>query len=178
MLKQLKVLPPLLLSICVSLFSQTNKPDQRGFIVQIGDLAPDFEMTVIDGKTYKLSDFLGKPVMLQFTASWCSVCRKEMPFIESEIWEPYQKNGLVLFGIDRDEPLKTVVQFAKDMNISYPLALDPDADIFGLFADKKSGVTRNVIIDREGKIVFLTRLFDRDEFNEMVNKIKELISEK
>jgi hypothetical protein len=53
------------------------------------------------------------------------------------------------------------------MKISYPLALDPGADIFALFALKKAGVTRNVIIDRKGKIIFLTRLFEREEFDEM-----------
>jgi hypothetical protein len=53
------------------------------------------------------------------------------------------------------------------MQEGYPLALDPDADIFGLYALKEAGVTRNVIIDRTGKIVFLTRLFDREEFDRM-----------
>jgi hypothetical protein len=53
------------------------------------------------------------------------------------------------------------------MKITYPLALDPGADIFGLFAEKKAGVTRNVIIDRDGRIIFLTRLFERQEFDEM-----------
>ena len=114
-----------------------------------------------------LSDLRGDVVMLQFTASWCGVCRKEMPFIEDEIWLPGKDTGLKLIGIDRDEPLETVRSFKKKMKISYPLALDPGADIFGLFAEKKAGVTRNVIIDREGKIIFLTRLFERQEFNEM-----------
>ena len=61
------------------------------------------------------------------------------------------------------------------MAITYPLALDPGADIFGLFSDKEAGVTRNVIIDRNGKIIFLTRLFDREEFDKMKDVIfKEL----
>jgi peroxiredoxin len=105
--------------------------------------------------------------MLQFTASWCSVCRKEMPFIESEVWKPGIGSGLVVIGIDRDEPLEKVLNFKKDIGVTYPLALDPGADIFGLYALREAGVTRNVIIDRKGKIVFITRLFDREEFNRM-----------
>jgi peroxiredoxin len=105
--------------------------------------------------------------MLQFTASWCSVCRTEMPFIEKEIWQAKKSDGLVVIGIDRDEPLEKVQMFKKDIAISYPLALDPDADIFGLYASKQAGVTRNVIIDRSGKIIFLTRLYDREEFDRM-----------
>jgi len=62
------------------------------------------------------------------------------------------------------------------MKVSYPLALDPGANIFGVFADKKSGVTRNVIIDKKGKIVFLTRLFEPKEFEAMKAKINELLA--
>jgi peroxiredoxin len=90
-----------------------------------------------------------------------------MPFIEEEIWKPGKNQGLIVIGIDRDEPVETVLKFAKDIAVTYPLALDPGADIFGLFAEKKAGVTRNVIIDRTGKIIFLTRLFEREEFDEM-----------
>ena len=77
--------------------------------------------------------------------------------------------------VDRDEPLETVINFQKKIGTTYPLALDPGADIFGLFAVKKSGVTRNVVIDHSGKIVFLTRLFDEQEYKEMIQVIKQLI---
>jgi peroxiredoxin len=105
--------------------------------------------------------------MLQFTASWCSVCRQEMPFIEKEIWKRGMESGLVVIGIDRDEPFDKVLKFKKDIGVTYPLALDPGAEIFGLYALKGAGVTRNIIIDRKGKVIFLTRLFDREEFDRM-----------
>lgn len=148
-------------------YSQDQKVYEQGYMVKIGDTAPDFTIREAGGRTYKLSDLRGKVVMLQFTASWCGVCRKEMPFIEDEIWLPGREKGLVVIGIDRDEPEATVLRFKDDMKITYPLALDPGADIFGLFAQKKAGVTRNVIIDRKGRIIFLTRLFDREEFDKM-----------
>jgi peroxiredoxin len=139
----------------------------NGYLVKTGDMAPDFTVKESDGKTYKLSDLKGKVVMLQFTASWCSVCRTEMPFIENEVWLPKKSEGLVVIGIDRDEPLDKVKRFKKDIAVTYPLALDPGADIFGLYASKDAGVTRNVIIDRKGKIIFLTRLYEREEFDRM-----------
>jgi peroxiredoxin len=138
-----------------------------GYLVKVGDKAPDFTIVEAGGKTYRLSDLKGKVVMLQFTASWCSVCRTEMPFIEKDIWNEKKAAGLVVLGIDRDEPLDKVVKFKKDIKISYPLVLDPGADIFGLFAQKEAGVTRNVIIDRSGKIIFLTRLYRTEEFEQM-----------
>ncbi len=150
--------------------------DDRGYLVKVGDIAPDFTIQSIDGSpSKKLSDFKGKVVMLQFTASWCSVCIKEMPHIESKIWHPLKKKGLNLFGVDRKETKEQVIKFADKMKISYPLIMDEDGKIFELFADKNAGVTRNVIIDKEGKIVFLTRLFDENEFNEMIKKIESLL---
>jgi peroxiredoxin len=155
--------------------SQEKKVYKDDYIVKAGDIAPDFVVIEAGGKSYKLSDLRGKVVMLQFTASWCSVCRKEMPFIEKEIWIPGKVSGLVVIGIDRDEPLEKVLSFKKEIGVSYPLALDPGADIFSLYALKEAGVTRNIIIDRAGKIIFLTRLFDSEEFNNMKKVIfKEL----
>lgn len=149
-----------------------QKVDSTGYIVFDGDSAPDFVTTLTDGKKVRLGDLRGKVVMLQFTASWCGVCRKEMPHIEKEIWARHRSNpDFVLIGIDRDEPLKTVRQFAKATGISYPLGLDPQADIFALYALRESGITRNVLIDREGKIVKRTRLFNTDEFESLVNAI-------
>ncbi len=164
--------------INITLSAQVAKADDRGYIVKTGDMCPDFVVKEAGGRTYKLSELRGKVVMLQFTASWCSVCRTEMPFIEDEIWKPGKAQGLVVIGVDRDEPEDKVLKFKSDMKISYPLALDPGADIFGLFALKEAGVTRNVIVDRSGKIVFLTRLYDREEFDQMKKVIFDLLSRK
>ncbi len=158
----------------LTLLAQTL--DSRGYIVKVGDQVPEFTIKYTDGKILSINDLKGKVVMLQFTASWCGVCRKEMPFIESDIWKVYKDKGLVLIGIDRGEPIEKVKEFAKTMKISYPLALDEDSGIFTKFAEKSAGVTRNIIIDRTGKIVFLTRLYDTVEFEALKKKIGELLS--
>ncbi len=151
-------------------------PEDYEFTVKIGDTIPDFTLTLSNGKKVTSLEWRGKVVMLQFTASWCGVCRKEIPFIQKDIWAKYKHNSdFLLFGIDRDEPVEKVKRYQKEMNISYPLALDQDADVFGLFADKRAGVTRNVVIDRSGKIVFMTRLFKEKEFKEMVKIISLLL---
>lgn len=151
-------------------------PADYGYIVKIGQQVPAFTMQLTDGKVVKMNDLKGKVVMLQFTASWCGVCRKEMPHIEKEIWLRHKDNpNFVLYGIDLDEPLEKVVRFGRDAGITYPLALDPGGSIFFTFAEKGAGVTRNVIIDKTGRIVFLTRLFREDEFREMVQVIDRLL---
>ena len=151
-------------------------PQEYEFTAKIGDKIPDFTMTLSNGKKIFSKDWRGKVVMLQFTASWCGVCRKEIPFIKHDIWVKNKRNSdFLLFGVDRDEPVEKVRQYQKEMNISYPLAVDPNADVFALFADKRAGVTRNVIINREGRIVYMTRLFKDKEFREMVRIIGVLL---
>jgi peroxiredoxin len=164
------------LSFMLTNFNSYGQDDDRGYIVQIGQAAPDFTVTTSDGKKFKLSENRGKIVMIQFTASWCSVCRKEMPHIENEIWMPLKGKDFVLIGLDRDEPVDVVASFAKTMKITYPLAPDPDAGVFSLYANKEAGVTRNVIIDKSGKIVYLTRLYDENEFKAMKDVINKLVT--
>jgi len=151
-------------------------PAEYGYRVNIGEKAPEIDMELADGRKVTSKDLAGKVVMLQFTASWCSVCRKEMPHIEKDIWQRYKENNdFVLIGIDLKEPVEKVKKFAQDMGITYPLALDPEGDIFYSFAQNGAGVTRNVIIDRDGKIVYMTRLFKMEEFNEMTKVIEALL---
>ena len=156
----------------------THEPDSVGYIVRVGDIAPELEMELTDGKKVKLSSLRGKVVMLQFTASWCGVCRKEMPFIEKDIWQKHKENNnFALYGVDRDEPLETVKAFAEKIGVTYPLALDPGADHFAKYADRKAGITRNVLIDKSGKIVMLTRLYNEEEFASLCKKIDELLAQ-
>lgn len=151
-------------------------PADYGYIVKIGQQVPDFALKTTDGKSIPVSSLKGKIVMLQFTASWCSVCRKEMPHIEADIWKKYRNNpNFALYGVDLDEPKETVEKFAKDVPVTYPLTLDPKGGIFYRFAAKDAGVTRNVILDKTGKIVYMTRLYKEEEFNEMKKVIAELL---
>ncbi len=154
-----------------------NKPGvyNRDYLVKVGQSAPEISLDLISGKKINLSDLRGNVVVLQFTASWCSVCRKEMPHLEKDVWQRFKDKNLMLIGIDRDEPIEIVKKFKKEMGVTYPMALDPGAEHFSKFAPKEAGVTRNIVIDKTGKIVFLTRLFDKDEYDQMIKVIEELL---
>lgn len=163
-------------TVKVATEAMSAQADSTGYIVRIGEMAPDFTITLTDGKQVTLSSLRGKVVMLQFTASWCGVCRKEMPFIEKDIWLKHKDNAdFALIGIDRDEPLEKVLAFAKSTGVTYPLGLDPGADILAKYALRDAGITRNVLIDREGKIVKLTRLYNEEEFASLVQQINEML---
>ena len=170
------VLCSAMLASCSSSTKESTAETDDGFIVKVGDEAPDFTVTTIDGEKYKLSEFRGKVVMLQFTASWCRVCREEMPFIESDIWQRHkQDENFVLLAIDRDEPAERVVQFVENIGITYPIAPDPESKVFTKYASAEAGVTRNVLIGRDGKIIYLTRLYEEPKFKKFVAYIDSVL---
>ena len=174
-----------LLAILTSTFLVTASPvisdaqtEDRGFIVNVGDVMPDFELADLNGQLHTNESLLGKVYVLQFTASWCSVCRAEMPHLESEVWQEFQDRDFMLLGVDLDEPRDKVERFTQQMGVTYPMCPDPKGTVFYSIAAPKSGVTRNVVVDREGRIAMLTRLFDEDEFARMVETIDALTSSK
>ena len=151
---------------------------EHDYLVKVGDLAPDFSLPMTDGTTFMLSEQRGKVVMLQFTASWCGVCRREMPHIESEIWQRHKDNKeFVLVGVDREETKEVVDAYTQKVGTTYPMALDTAANAFASYALRQSGITRNVLIDRDGKIVKLTRLYNEEEFSGLVKAIDSLLVE-
>lgn len=161
--------------LLISIVSKAQD-DDRGYIVKTGDKAPDIEIEYVDGTKKHLSDFRGKIIMLQFTASWCRVCREEMPFIEKDIWLKHKNNpDFVLLGIDLKESREKTIRFARELKITYPLTLDPLGKAFYSYAADGAGITRNVIIDKKGKIVYLTRLYNPEEFQGMCKVIDKLL---
>ncbi len=92
-----------------------------------GDVAPDFQFTLPDGTTTKLSDLHGKKVLLNFWATWCGPCQAEMPALE----RAHQQHGsdVTIIGVNKDEDVDTIRTFIKDVPVSFPLVLDPDSVI-------------------------------------------------
>lgn len=170
----------LIITVSLGLVScnQKNKePSDRGYHAKIGDNVENILFNLTDGNSVTLDELRGKVVVLQFTASWCSVCRKEMPHLEKEVWQRFKNDDFILIGVDYDESLEKVIEFKNQMEVTYPIALDPKGEIFHKFAYKGAGVTRNIVIDKEGRIAFLTRLFDRKEFDSMKFEISKLIND-
>ena len=157
----------------ISMNLSAQEVDDRGYIVRVGQQAPQFEFQLLTGDTIDNDILKGKVVVLQFTASWCGVCRKEMPHLEDEVWQRFKDEDFLLIGLDLKEDEITVKEFAKNMGVTYPMASDLDGTLFELFAGPKQGVTRNIVLDKNGEIIFLTRLYEREEFEEMIVVIDE-----
>ena len=153
---------------CLCLSVSAQEMDDRGYIVKLGQQAPEFEFKLLSGDTINNDVLKGKVVVLQFTGSWCSVCRKEMPHLEEAVWQRFKDDDFILIGLDLREDEATAKEFANAMGVTYPMASDLDSRLFDLFAGPKQGVTRNIVLDKKGEIIFLTRLYERAEFEEMI----------
>ena len=155
------------LLLCLNVLAVTHvswgQSDTRGYIVHVGDEVPDFVLTDLQGTTHSKASLLGTTYILQFTASWCGVCRAEMPHLETDVWQAFQDRKFLLFGVDLDEPKDKVRDFADQMGVTYPMCPDPEGSVFYSIAAPKAGVTRNVVVDASGRIAMLTRLFDEEE---------------
>ncbi|MEE3097656.1 MAG: TlpA disulfide reductase family protein [Bacteroidota bacterium] len=150
--------------------------ENRGYRVKVGDPVPPLTLQMINGEIWTNKDFIDKTVVIQFTGSWCSVCKKEMPELESRVWQSYKEKDFLLIGIDIKDTRDRMISFIEKTGVTYPIAWDPEAEIFDLFTLKGAGVTRNIVINKRGEIVFLTRLFEEKEFQAMIDKIDELVN--
>ena len=158
---------------CFFSFSQNNM--NRGYKVKIGDSAPEINLNLLDGKVVTNESLKGNVVVIQFTASWCSVCIKEMPHLEKDVWQRFKDEDFILIGVDLKEELDVVKEFIKKTKVTYPFTIDEDGSFFDSFTLPKAGVTRNIVLDKEGNVSFLTRLFDQKEFDNMIEHIHMLL---
>ena len=154
----------------------TQNENNRGYKVNIGDQLPQLKMEMRNGEIWSNNNLKDKVVVLQFTGSWCSVCRKEMPELEKQVWQKFKNKDFLLIGIDTKETKEKVDLFIKKMEITYPVAYDPNGKIFSDFTLEGAGVTRNIVVNKKGEIVFLTRLYEEKEFNSMIKKIESLLN--
>ena len=88
----------------------------------------------------------------------------------------FKDDDFILIGVDLKENLEVVKNFIKNTEVTYPFTIDKDGSLFESFTLPKAGVTRNIVIDKTGKISFLTRLFDEKEFQQMIEHIDQLLN--
>ena len=167
----------LILSFFISLSSYcfAQNETNRGYKVNIGDKIPVIKMKMRNGDIWTNKNFENKVIVIQFTGSWCSVCRREMPELEKKVWQRFKNDDFILIGIDTKEPEEKVDVFIDKIGVTYPIAYDPKGKIFSDFTIEGAGVTRNIVVNKRGEIVYMTRLFEEKEFNSMIKKIEDLL---
>lgn len=118
--------------------------------LRVGNLAPDFSTVMIDGETVRLSDFRGRPVMVNFWYTDCAPCRVEMPEFE-DAYRTYADVGLVILAVNREESAEQIRAFRDEIGATFPMLLDENGDIQVLY--NVLGYPSTYVLDANGVIV-------------------------
>lgn len=153
-------------------FARRSSPGSASVHTQ-GGLAPDFTLQSLDGKTVRLSDFHGKPVVLNFWATWCGPCKIEMPWFV-DFQKQYAGAGVQFLGVAMDDAsTKDIAEFAQSMKVNYPILIGKES-----VGDAYGGVQflpETFYIDRSGKIV--DKAFGLKGRGEIEDDIKKIVGQ-
>ena len=153
-----------ILALALILFTFRGIAQDETTLVKISDPVPSFEFEKTPGVKQSISELKGKTVLITFFATWCGPCRKELPHIQSDIYNKYKKNPnfeILIFG--REHCWDEVNKFKNENKFTMPFYPDPERKIFSLFAGQY--IPRNFLVSPEGKIVFSTIGFEEKDFN-------------
>jgi cytochrome c biogenesis protein CcmG, thiol:disulfide interchange protein DsbE len=131
--------------------------------VKVGDMAPDFDLTLVDGSHVKLSDLRGKVVVLNFWATWCAPCKRELPLLDA-VYRIKRQHGLAVYAITTEDS----VPVSQLKTLFAALAIPSARRIRGPYAVME-GVPTNYVFDRVGKLRYAkAAAFDLDEMNAII----------
>ena len=111
-------------------FGLANKEPATGRsgVTRVGKPAPPFSMTLLDGGEFHLEDYAGKPVVINFWASWCPPCRDESPGFE-RVWQKYQDAGILFVGVDIQDTERDAAEYINEFGLTFPNGRDPEGRI-------------------------------------------------
>ncbi len=140
-------------------------------LVKAGMPAPDFTVTMFNGRQVTLSSLRGSVVLLNFWATWCPPCREELARVQHDIIDRFRGEEFVFLPISRGETREAVAAFREQMGYTFAMGLDPERAIYDLYASNY--IPRNFLIDREGNVVVASVGYEPEEFEQLVQQIEK-----
>ncbi|RMF98095.1 MAG: TlpA family protein disulfide reductase [Gammaproteobacteria bacterium] len=137
--------------------------------------APDFTLRDRNGQPVSLSDFRGQVVLINFWATWCGPCRKEMPLLE-QLYQRYQSLGFTLLGVNVEEGDVDAEAFLRETPVSFPVLFDPENRVSQLY--DVSAMPSTVLVDRQGRLRFLHQGYQPGYENTYQDQIRLLVRER
>lgn len=115
----------------------------------VGAQAPDFALLDLEGELVRLADLRGHPILINFWATWCGPCRLEMPIMQQR-FEEFGDQGFIILAINFDEPQAIVQAFNNEIGLTFPILLDPGAEVQRRY--RMRGYPASFFVDRDGII--------------------------
>ena len=128
----------------------------------------DFTLPMPGGKTFRLADYHGKMVFLNFWATWCEPCKEEMPAME-RLWQQQKGQGLVLVAVSVDTDTKKVKPYLDEHKLTFPVGLDPKMDLANAYGVR--AVPSSFVVDRQGHLTAIAlgpREWDNDASHSLI----------
>lgn len=148
---------------------------QEADVVKMGDAMPTFHVVSDKGETLLSTDQLkGKVVLVNFFATWCPPCQKELAAVQETLWPKYKDNGqfaLVVIGREHDEA--ELAKYNEKKGFTFPLYPDKNRSIYAAFA--QSLIPRSYLFDQEGKVIRATKGYTEEEFEELMQLIEQTL---
>jgi thiol-disulfide isomerase/thioredoxin len=139
--------------------------------VKLSESVPEFEFEKSPGKTMNIIELKGKTVLITFFATWCAPCRKELPFIQSDIYNKFRKNpNFEILIIGREHSWDEVTKYKEANKYSMPFYPDPDRKIYSKFAGQY--IPRNFLVSSEGKILYSSIGFEEKDLKSLKETIE------
>lgn len=158
--------------LALLVWGMLNKEPITGLsgVTMVNRRAPDFSLTTFKGTTISLESLRGKPVVLNFWASWCPPCRVEAPLIE-RTWRAYKNRDLIFIGVNIQDRKEDALNYISEFNITYPNGPDPAGEIsidYGV-----SGLPVTFFISRKGEVI--RRWVGAVEKGVLISSIEEIM---
>ncbi|HKL66554.1 MAG TPA: TlpA disulfide reductase family protein [Bacteroidales bacterium] len=167
-----------LLTTFISMIIITSAGAQGGksTLTEIGQVAPAFQCTTVDGDVINSGDLKGKVIWVNFFATWCPPCKKELPVLQKNVMKKYQDNDdFVLVVLGREHNMEEMKAYRKKTGLDLPFAPDEERKIFSKYASQS--IPRNVIIGKDGKIAVQSIGFTEQEFSKLEKELAALLAE-
>ncbi len=159
----------LLLGAC----GESGRTPEETTLTKVGQEAPDFTATTLDGTSFHLAGERGKVVVLDFFATWCPPCREEMPHLEQQVWERFKGDHFAMLALGREHVDAELLPFVEEFGITFPVAADTKRDAFGLYAEEY--IPRTIVVGPEGTILFQSTGYEPSEFQNMIGVIAKAV---
>lgn len=150
--------------------SDKREDPEAATIIRAGDTAPDFTVEMLDGSRQRLSDMQGQVVLLTFWASWCPTCQAEMEVVGEQIIEHFAGARFTFLPVSRAESREEVQAFMEREGYAFPVGIDPDGRIYGLYAT--SYIPRHYVIAPDGTVVYQSVDYDTAKFSALIAAIE------
>jgi peroxiredoxin len=159
-----------LVAIVVAIGCSQSEIPEDATLTEVGQLAPAFELTTLDGKTFNLERERGKVVVIAFFATWCAPCRQELPHLETEVWQRFQGPRFTMVGVGREHGNEELTDFVDTMHLSFQVAGDPDRHAYSKYA--RLGVPRTIVVAPDGMILLQTSGFNNAVVPQIITTIE------